>query len=78
MESIDNLLGILHSQRGRELITLRERRRFLGLGEEIESYGWVSDTKLRETACCVREQAEEARELGAHHVEIVVTAAVSR
>jgi exopolyphosphatase / guanosine-5'-triphosphate,3'-diphosphate pyrophosphatase len=59
---------------GRRLVGLRESRAFLGLGEEIESYGWVSDTKLRETARCVREQASEARALGAHHVEVVVTA----
>jgi exopolyphosphatase / guanosine-5'-triphosphate,3'-diphosphate pyrophosphatase len=65
---------LVAAQRGSQLIALRERRRFLGLGEEIENFGWVSDTKLRETACCVRDQAEEARELGVHHVEVVVTA----
>ena len=59
---------------GSRLVTVRERRAFLGLGEEIESYGWVSDVKLRETAEVVRAQAVEARELGVHHVEVVVTA----
>jgi exopolyphosphatase/guanosine-5'-triphosphate,3'-diphosphate pyrophosphatase len=59
---------------GNRLDAIRERRAFLGLGEEIESYGWISDTKLRQTACEVREQAAEARSLGVHHVEVVVTA----
>ncbi|HEX9416349.1 MAG TPA: hypothetical protein VF895_06555 [Gaiellaceae bacterium] len=56
------------------LTALHESRTFLGLGEEIESYGWISDGKLRETAGCVRELATAARELGTHHVEVVVTA----
>jgi exopolyphosphatase/pppGpp-phosphohydrolase len=59
---------------GNRLVPVHERRAFLGLGEEVESYGWISDTKLREAACCVREQAAEARALGAHCVEVVVTA----
>jgi exopolyphosphatase / guanosine-5'-triphosphate,3'-diphosphate pyrophosphatase len=56
------------------LAAVLERRVFLGLGEEVESYGWISDAKLRETAGCVREQAAEARSLGAHVVDVVVTA----
>ena len=59
---------------GNRLVPVLERRAFLGLGEEVESYGWISDLKLRETAWCVREQAAEARAHGAHHVEVVVTA----
>jgi exopolyphosphatase/guanosine-5'-triphosphate,3'-diphosphate pyrophosphatase len=59
---------------GNRLVPILERRAFLGLGEEVESYGWISDTKLRETACVVREQAVEARSLGVSHVEVVVTA----
>lgn len=59
---------------GSRLVALRERRAFLGLGEEVESYGWISDAKLRETARYVRELATEARGLGTHHVEVVVTA----
>jgi exopolyphosphatase / guanosine-5'-triphosphate,3'-diphosphate pyrophosphatase len=59
---------------GNRLVPVLERRAFLGLGEEVESYGWISDLKLRETAWCVREQAAEARANGAHHVEVVVTA----
>jgi exopolyphosphatase/guanosine-5'-triphosphate,3'-diphosphate pyrophosphatase len=59
---------------GNHMVALHERRAFLGLGEEVENYGWISDVKLRETALCVREQAEAARALGAHHVEVMVTA----
>jgi exopolyphosphatase/guanosine-5'-triphosphate,3'-diphosphate pyrophosphatase len=59
---------------GNRLVPVVERRAFLGLGEEVENYGWISDLKLRETAWCVREQAAEARAHGAHHVEVVVTA----
>jgi exopolyphosphatase / guanosine-5'-triphosphate,3'-diphosphate pyrophosphatase len=59
---------------GNRLVPVLERRAFLGLGEEVENYGWISDMKLRETALCVREQAADARAQGAHHVEVVVTA----
>ena len=59
---------------GNRLVPLVERRAFLGLGEEVENYGWISDLKLRETAWTVREQAAEAWAHGAHHVEVVVTA----
>jgi exopolyphosphatase/guanosine-5'-triphosphate,3'-diphosphate pyrophosphatase len=59
---------------GNRLVPVVEHRAFLGLGEEVESYGWISDVKLREAACCVREHAAEARAHGAHHVEVVVTA----
>ena len=59
---------------GNRLVPVYERRAFLGLGEEVENYGWISDLKLRETGWCVRDQAAEARAHGAHHVEVVVTA----
>ncbi|MBA3717969.1 MAG: hypothetical protein H0W87_07075 [Actinobacteria bacterium] len=59
---------------GNRLVPVLEHRAFLGLGEEVENYGWISDVKLREAACCVRDQAAEARAHGAHHVEVVVTA----
>jgi exopolyphosphatase / guanosine-5'-triphosphate,3'-diphosphate pyrophosphatase len=65
---------LVAARSGSRLVVVRERRAFLGLGEEVESYGWVSDVKLRETAGVVRAQAAEARELGVHHVEVVVTA----
>ena len=65
---------LVAARSGSRLVAVRERRAFLGLGEEVENYGWVSDLKLRETAGVVRTQAAEARELGVHHVEVVVTA----
>jgi len=65
---------LVAARSGARLVTVRERRAFLGLGEEVESYGWVSDTKLREAARVVRGHAAEARELGVDHVEVVVTA----
>jgi exopolyphosphatase/guanosine-5'-triphosphate,3'-diphosphate pyrophosphatase len=60
---------------GNRLVPVHEQRAFLGLGEEVENYGWISDLKLRETGWCVREQAAEARAHGAHPVEIMVSAA---
>jgi exopolyphosphatase / guanosine-5'-triphosphate,3'-diphosphate pyrophosphatase len=65
---------LVAARSGSRLVAVRERRAFLGLGEEVESYGWISDVKLREAAGVVRAQAAEARELGVHHVEVVVTA----
>ena len=65
---------LVASAAGNRLAPVLERRAFLGLGEEVENYGWISDVKLRETALCVREQAAEARAAGAHHVEVMVTA----
>ena len=65
---------LVASSAGKRLVPVHERRAFLGLGEEVESYGWISDLKLRETAWSVRDQAAEARAHGAHHVEVVVTA----
>jgi exopolyphosphatase / guanosine-5'-triphosphate,3'-diphosphate pyrophosphatase len=65
---------LVAARSGSRLVSVRERRSFLGLGEEVESYGWISDLKLRETGGVVRAQVTEARELGVHHVEVVVTA----
>jgi exopolyphosphatase/guanosine-5'-triphosphate,3'-diphosphate pyrophosphatase len=59
---------------GHRLVPVDERRAFLGLGEEVENYGWISDVKLREAACVVHEQAAEARSHGAHDIQVVVTA----
>src|SRR5205085_2420727 len=53
---------LVAAQTGERLSALHERRAFMGLGEEIESYGWISDRKLCETASCVRELATAARE----------------
>ncbi len=65
---------LVAARAGSALVPLREQRAFLGLGEEIESYGYISEAKLCETARCVGEQAAAARELGLHQLEVVVTA----
>ena len=53
---------------------LLEQREYLRLGDEIERLGWISEAKLRETVECVRRYADAANELGAHQLEVVVTA----
>lgn len=65
---------LVAARAGSALVPLREDRAFLGLGEEVESYGYISEAKLHETARYVRAQAAAAREFGLHELEVVVTA----
>jgi exopolyphosphatase/guanosine-5'-triphosphate,3'-diphosphate pyrophosphatase len=51
-----------------------EDRAYLRLGDEVERLGWISEPKLRATVECVRAYARAARDAGAHHLEVVVTA----
>jgi exopolyphosphatase/guanosine-5'-triphosphate,3'-diphosphate pyrophosphatase len=65
---------LVASRKGSSLTTLREERRQLGLGEEIECTGSISGEIMARTAKEARKQARLARRLGADHVEVVVTA----
>lgn len=54
--------------------SLHEEREYLQLGEEVERLGWISEAKLRETVDCVRRYGKRAAELGAHQLDVVITA----
>jgi exopolyphosphatase / guanosine-5'-triphosphate,3'-diphosphate pyrophosphatase len=53
---------------------LREARAAVGLGAEIEREGYISDSKLDETAHRVRAYSRSARKLGAETIQVIVTA----
>jgi exopolyphosphatase/guanosine-5'-triphosphate,3'-diphosphate pyrophosphatase len=53
---------------------VHEERALLGLGEEIERFGRISELKLAETAERARAYARIARQLGCARVEVIVTA----
>jgi exopolyphosphatase/guanosine-5'-triphosphate,3'-diphosphate pyrophosphatase len=58
---------------GRGVAKIEEVRRQLGLGEDIERYGYVTARKVTLAAETARRQARKARKLGCERVEIVVT-----
>jgi exopolyphosphatase/guanosine-5'-triphosphate,3'-diphosphate pyrophosphatase len=55
------------------LVAVREERMQLGLGEEIERYGRISDRKLEETAVTAATCVRRARKLRSAAVEVLVT-----
>jgi exopolyphosphatase / guanosine-5'-triphosphate,3'-diphosphate pyrophosphatase len=58
---------------GEQLVAVREERVQLGLGEEIERNGRISDEKLDETAATAATCVRRARKLGSAAVEVLVT-----
>jgi exopolyphosphatase / guanosine-5'-triphosphate,3'-diphosphate pyrophosphatase len=58
---------------GERLVSVREERVELGLGEEIERNGRISDEKLDDTAATAVTCVRRARKLGSAAVEILVT-----
>jgi exopolyphosphatase/guanosine-5'-triphosphate,3'-diphosphate pyrophosphatase len=58
---------------GEELVAVREERVQLGLGEEIERSGRISDEKLHDTAATAATCVRRARKLGSAAVEVLVT-----
>jgi exopolyphosphatase/guanosine-5'-triphosphate,3'-diphosphate pyrophosphatase len=58
---------------GRRIAKIEEGRRQLGLGEDVEHYGYVTAPKVALAAETAREQARRARKLGCERLEIVVT-----
>lgn len=55
------------------LVALREERVQLGLGEEIERSGRISDEKLAEAAQTAKAHVRRARKLGCAAVDVLVT-----
>lgn len=58
---------------GRSVVAVHEERRQLGLGEEIERFGYISARKCADAVAAAREQTRKARKLGCERIEIVVT-----
>jgi exopolyphosphatase / guanosine-5'-triphosphate,3'-diphosphate pyrophosphatase len=58
---------------GGRLVSIREERAQLGLGEQIERTGRISDEKLEETATTAATRVRRARKLRCAAVELLVT-----
>jgi exopolyphosphatase / guanosine-5'-triphosphate,3'-diphosphate pyrophosphatase len=58
---------------GDRVLSIREERVQLGLGEEIERTGEISDEKLEQTAATAATRVRRARKLGCAAVEVLVT-----
>jgi exopolyphosphatase/guanosine-5'-triphosphate,3'-diphosphate pyrophosphatase len=58
---------------GGHVVRVHEEREQLGLGQEVERYGYISDPKTARAAEVARDQTRKARRLGCERVEIVVT-----
>ena len=52
---------------------VHEEREQLGLGEEVERYGYISEEKCARAAEIARAQVRRARRLGCERIEILVT-----
>lgn len=55
------------------LVPVREQRVQLGLGEEIERSGQISDGKLTEAQAIARAHVRRARKLGCDRIDVLVT-----
>jgi exopolyphosphatase / guanosine-5'-triphosphate,3'-diphosphate pyrophosphatase len=58
---------------GRLVLPVHEEREQLGLGEEVERYGYISAGKCAEAVEVARAQARRAQRLGCERIEILVT-----
>ena len=58
---------------GRSVATVYREKAQLGLGEEVERYGYISDLKCAEAVDVARAQTRRARQLGCERIEILVT-----
>jgi exopolyphosphatase/guanosine-5'-triphosphate,3'-diphosphate pyrophosphatase len=58
---------------GERIVGVREERVQLGLGEQIEQIGRISEEKLDETAATAAARVRKARKLGCAAVEVLVT-----
>src|SRR5438045_9637004 len=56
---------------GQQVVPLHVEREALGLGEEIERYGYITAPKSAEAAEVARAQTRRARRLGGERVERV-------
>jgi exopolyphosphatase/guanosine-5'-triphosphate,3'-diphosphate pyrophosphatase len=58
---------------GRSVAAVHQEKEQLGLGEEVERYGYISDLKCAEAVDVARAQTRRARQLGCERIEILVT-----
>ena len=58
---------------GRLVLPVHEEKEQLGLGEEVERYGYISAGKCAEAVEVARAQTRRARRLGCERIEILVT-----
>jgi exopolyphosphatase/guanosine-5'-triphosphate,3'-diphosphate pyrophosphatase len=58
---------------GGGVVAVHEEREQLGLGQEVERHGSISEHKIARAAEVARAQTRKARRLGCERVEIVVT-----
>ncbi len=58
---------------GRSVAAVHMEREQLGLGEEVERFGYISARKCAEAVGVAREQTRKARRLGCERIEIMVT-----
>ena len=58
---------------GRLVLPVHEEKEQLGLGEEVERYGYISAGKCAEAVEVARAQTRRARRLGCEGIEILVT-----
>lgn len=58
---------------GRSVVAVHQEKEQLGLGEEVERYGYISDLKCAEAVEVARAQTRRARQLGCERIEILVT-----
>jgi exopolyphosphatase / guanosine-5'-triphosphate,3'-diphosphate pyrophosphatase len=69
-----NTLRLLVAARDNgRIVPVREQRVQLGLGEEIERSGEISDTKLSEAQTIARAHVRRARKLGCERIDVLVT-----
>jgi exopolyphosphatase / guanosine-5'-triphosphate,3'-diphosphate pyrophosphatase len=69
-----NTLRLLVAARDNgRLVPVREQRVQLGLGEEIERSGEISDEKLSEAQTIARAHVRRARKLGCERIDVLVT-----
>jgi exopolyphosphatase / guanosine-5'-triphosphate,3'-diphosphate pyrophosphatase len=58
---------------GRHVVPIHQEKEQLGLGEEVERYGYISDLKCAEAVGVAHAQTRRARRLGCERIEILVT-----
>ena len=58
---------------GRSVAAVHQEKEQLGLGEEVERYGYISDLRCAEAVEVARAQTRRARQLGCERIEILVT-----
>jgi exopolyphosphatase / guanosine-5'-triphosphate,3'-diphosphate pyrophosphatase len=58
---------------GHGVRAVHEERAQLGLGEEVERYGYITEAKCAQAVGVAHAQARKARQLGCERIEILVT-----